>query len=72
MNSDQLEGYLKEVQTWNMVQLLEGRAGWKQESAAWHVVDREIRRRDERGTRWIARIALFVSFASLIVAVLKP
>lgn len=72
MNPEQLEQYAKEIRGWTMVQLLAGREGWKEDRAAWHVLDREIRRRDERGTRWLARLAFFVSVLSLIVAVLKP
>lgn len=71
MNSEQLAKYAKEIEGWTMIQLLEGRAGWKPDAAAWQVVDREIRRRDERGTRFLATAAFGVSVVSLIVAILK-
>lgn len=50
-------------------QLLVARAGWKSDTAQWQVVDREIARRDAKGTNARAWLALAISVASLIVAI---
>lgn len=69
MNDQQLFNYVKEVEKMSFVQLLIARAGWKSDTAQWQVVDREIARRDAKGTNARAWLALAISVASLIVAI---
>lgn len=69
MNNNDLLGYVKEVEGMSLVQLLAARAGWKSDTAQWQVVDREITRRDTRGTNMRAWIAIVVSCISMIVSI---
>lgn len=69
MNDQQLCSYIKETEAMGIEQLLVARAGWKSDTAQWQVVDREIARRDAKGTNARAWLALAISVASLIVAI---
>ena len=69
MNDQQLRSYIKETEAMGIEQLLVARAGWKSDTAQWQVVDREIARRDAKGTNARAWLALAISVASLIVAI---
>jgi hypothetical protein len=69
MNDQQLHSYIKETEAMGIEQLLVARAGWKSDTAQWQVVDREIARRDAKGTNARAWLALAISVASLIVAI---
>jgi hypothetical protein len=69
MNDQQLRSYIKETEAMSIEQLLVARAGWKSDTAQWQVVDREIARRDAKGTNARAWLALAISVASLIVAI---
>ncbi len=69
MNDQQIFSYVKEVEGMSLVQLLVARAGWKSDTAQWQIVDREIARRDARGTNFRAWIAILVSIASMVVSI---
>jgi hypothetical protein len=69
MNDQQLRRYIKEAEAMGIEQLLVARAGWKSDTAQWQVVDREIARRDAKGTNVRAWLALAISIVSLIVSV---
>ncbi len=69
MNDQQLRSYIKETQAMGIEQLQVARAGWKSDTAQWQLVDREIARRDAKGTNARAWLALAISVASLIVAI---
>ncbi len=69
MNDQQLTSYIAEVKSMSIEQLLVARAGWKSDTAQWQAVDREIARRDARGTNARAWLALAVSVVSLIVSI---
>lgn len=69
MNDQQFLNYVAEVEKMSLVQLLVARAGWKSDTAQWQVVDREIARRDARGTNFRAWIAIAVSILSLLVSI---
>jgi hypothetical protein len=68
MNDQQIFSYVKEVEGMSLVQLLVARAGWKSDTAQWQVVDREIARRDARGTNLRAWIAIWISVVSIVVS----
>jgi hypothetical protein len=68
MNDQQLRNYILEVDGMSIEQLLVARAGWKSNTAQWEAVDREIARRDARGTNARAWLALAISAVSLIVS----
>jgi hypothetical protein len=69
MKHQQLCSYIKEAEAMSIEQLLVERAGWKSDTAQWQVVDREIARRDAKGTNARAWLALAISIASLVVAI---
>lgn len=69
MDDQQINVYFNELKRMSLHELLIARAGWKQDTAQWHAVDREILRRDSRGTNARAWIAIVVSLFSLIVSI---
>jgi hypothetical protein len=69
MKHQQLCSYIKKAEAMSIEQLLVERAGWKSDTAQWQVVDREIARRDAKGTNARAWLALAISIASLVVAI---
>lgn len=71
MNDEQIDAYFSEVKRMTELQLLNARAGWTPQAAAWHVVDRELQRRDARGTNFRSWVAIVISLIAIVVSLTR-